>query len=60
VKNPKTNGVYGKMVNTLLQVECRPDHFDFIKAGTEIAYVIATDFTGSNGDPSDPKSLHYL
>ncbi len=48
------------MVNTLLQVECRPDHFDFIKAGTEIAYVIATDFTGSNGDPSDPKSLHYL
>lgn len=35
-------------------------HFDYIKAGTEIALIISTDFTASNNEPNFPDSLHYL
>lgn len=33
---------------------------DYIRAGAEIHFVIAIDFTASNGDPSLYNSLHYL
>jgi hypothetical protein len=33
---------------------------DYISAGCEINLMVAIDFTGSNGDPVDPKSLHYI
>ncbi len=33
---------------------------DYISAGCEINMMVAIDFTGSNGDPNDPSSLHYL
>lgn len=33
---------------------------DYIRAGTQIHFVIAIDFTASNGDPTRPGSLHYL
>ncbi|CAL4196829.1 unnamed protein product, partial [Meganyctiphanes norvegica] len=33
---------------------------DYIKGGTEINAFIAIDFTASNGNPQDPKSLHFL
>lgn len=33
---------------------------DYIKAGTQIHFVIAVDFTASNGDPNYASSLHYL
>ena len=33
---------------------------DFLKNGLNIYVVYAIDFTGSNGDPKDPKSLHYI
>jgi len=32
---------------------------DFPMGGTEIAVSFAIDFTGSNGEPSSPDSLHY-
>ena len=32
----------------------------FIAGGLEISLVVAIDFTGSNGDPSMPESLHYV
>lgn len=35
-------------------------HFDYIKAGTEIALIISTDFTASNNSPTLYDSLHYL
>ncbi|CAN0358814.1 unnamed protein product, partial [Discosporangium mesarthrocarpum] len=28
--------------------------------GTEISFIVAIDFTASNGNPLDPRSLHYL
>src|SRR6185295_18762851 len=37
-----------------------PTFLDYIAGGTEINLVVAIDFTGSNGDPRTPKSLHYI
>src|SRR6266496_4790879 len=41
-------------------VEEPPTFLDYIAGGTEINLVVAIDFTGSNGDPKSPKSLHYI
>lgn len=32
---------------------------DYVQAGLSISLMVAIDFTGSNGDPSSPDSLHY-
>lgn len=32
----------------------------FIAGGCEISLIAAIDFTGSNGDPATPGSLHYI
>lgn len=37
-----------------------PTFLDYIKGGTEMHFAVAVDFTASNGDPADPRSLHYL
>jgi hypothetical protein len=31
---------------------------EYLKGGLQLAVVLAVDFTGSNGDPSSPDSLH--
>ena len=28
--------------------------------GCQINFTVGVDFTASNGEPSDPKSLHYI
>eukprot|EP00095_Tigriopus_kingsejongensis_P003219 snap_masked-scaffold699_size109694-processed-gene-0.13 protein:Tk03219 transcript:snap_masked-scaffold699_size109694-processed-gene-0.13-mRNA-1 annotation:"PREDICTED: copine-8" len=33
---------------------------DYIHGGTTMNFSVAIDFTASNGDPRDPRSLHYL
>ncbi|XP_047205661.1 copine-3-like isoform X1 [Girardinichthys multiradiatus] len=33
---------------------------DYIMGGCQINFTIAIDFTGSNGDPRSPMSLHYI
>ncbi|XP_077410903.1 copine-3-like isoform X2 [Vanacampus margaritifer] len=33
---------------------------DYIFGGCQINFTIAIDFTGSNGDPNTPQSLHYI
>ncbi|XP_061522206.1 LOW QUALITY PROTEIN: copine-3-like [Phycodurus eques] len=33
---------------------------DYIFGGCQINFTIAIDFTGSNGDPKSPQSLHYI
>jgi len=32
----------------------------YVKGGVDISLIIAMDFTNSNKDPSNPKSLHTL
>jgi hypothetical protein len=38
----------------------QPKFVDYISGGTEISLAVAVDFTGSNGDPRKPGTLHYL
>jgi hypothetical protein len=34
--------------------------YDYLRGGIQLNLVVAVDFTGSNGPPRDPRSLHYL
>jgi len=36
-----------------------PSFLDYIQEGLQLNFTLAVDFTGSNGNPSNPKSLHY-
>eukprot|EP00298_Acanthocystis_sp_HF-20_P012828 c20075_g1_i1.p1 GENE.c20075_g1_i1~~c20075_g1_i1.p1 ORF type:complete len:537 (+),score=189.63 c20075_g1_i1:42-1613(+) len=56
----KNNGVSGLI--KVLSVAMTTEHsfLDYISGGCELSLVTAIDFTASNGEPSDPKSLHYL
>ena len=38
----------------------RPSLFAYLAGGMEINLSLAIDFTGSNGDPKNPSSLHYI
>jgi len=40
-------------------IEKHPSLTDYIMGGCEISLILAIDFTGSNGDPTSPQSLHY-
>lgn len=37
----------------------RPPPLTSQQGGVELSFVVAVDFTASNGDPRDPSSLHY-
>lgn len=37
-----------------------PNFIDYLKSGLQLNLVVAIDFTGSNGVPSSPNSLHYV
>ncbi|KAM9431269.1 copine-9-like [Salvelinus alpinus] len=66
VVNPKKKGKKKKYINsgtvTLLsfKVESEYTFVDFIRGGTQLNFTVAIDFTASNGDPSQPTSLHYM
>ena len=34
--------------------------YDYLRGGVQLNLVTAIDFTASNGDPNNPKSLHFL
>ncbi|XP_062398204.1 copine-9-like [Sardina pilchardus] len=66
VLNPKKKGKKKKYINsgtvTLLsfKVESEYTFVDFIRGGTQLNFTVAIDFTASNGNPSQPTSLHYM
>mmetsp|Transcript_11859 Transcript_11859/g.8642 ORF Transcript_11859/g.8642 Transcript_11859/m.8642 type:complete len:155 (+) Transcript_11859:734-1198(+) len=43
-----------------LQVVVKPSFLDYLRAGWGMSLICAIDFTASNGEISDPSSLHYL
>ncbi|XP_058856209.1 copine-9-like [Acipenser ruthenus] len=66
VLNPKKKGKKKKYINsgtvTLLsfKVESEYTFVDYIRGGTQLNFTVAIDFTASNGNPSQPTSLHYM
>lgn len=56
----QTDGLSRVVNHIRSHVQVRPSFLDYLQAGTEIAFTVAVDFTGSNGNPMDPASLHYM
>ncbi|KAM4606381.1 copine-3-like isoform 1-T2 [Polymixia lowei] len=44
----------------LCQVVKEYTFLDYIMGGCQLNFTVAVDFTGSNGDPRSPDSLHYI
>lgn len=59
MQNPKIKKP-GKLILEGLELAPVYNFIDFLKSGLQMNLVIAIDFTGSNGMPSSPQSLHYL
>ena len=48
------------MTFSKLELTERHSFLEYVFGGCEIGLNIAIDFTGSNGDPKKPSSLHYM
>jgi hypothetical protein len=57
-KKPYVNS--GQFFATNCNIEVHPTFADYIMGGCEVSAIIAIDYTGSNGDPHQPSSLHYV
>ncbi|XP_031566337.1 copine-8-like isoform X2 [Actinia tenebrosa] len=42
------------------KVEQQPSFLDYIRGGMRINFIVAIDFTASNGDPRNSNSLHFM
>ena len=42
------------------EVRVKPSFVDYLRAGWEVSLTVAIDYTASNGNPSDPSSLHFM
>jgi len=49
----------GSVTLDSIKIEIVPSFLDYIKGGTQVNFTVAVDFTGSNGNPNQPSSLHY-
>lgn len=50
----------GELVFEYAKQISHPTFVDYIKGGCRISLHVAVDFTGSNGDPRKPGTLHYI
>jgi len=50
----------GTLAATACSVEHHPTFVDYIRGGLDLSLVLAIDYTGSNGDPNLPDSLHHV
>uniref|UniRef100_A0A9J8BQX0 Copine-3 n=2 Tax=Cyprinus carpio TaxID=7962 RepID=A0A9J8BQX0_CYPCA len=56
-KNYKNSGVVSVKV---CQITREYTFLDYIMGGCQLNFTVGIDFTGSNGDPRSPDSLHYI
>eukprot|EP01080_Neovahlkampfia_damariscottae_P002551 gene2551-3513_t len=50
----------GLLIVDEIKVVKIPTFLDYLVGGQQISLIVAIDFTASNGNPSDPDSLHYM
>jgi len=50
----------GQVILKAINLEQKTTFLDYIRGGTKLHFVVAIDFTQSNGKPTDPGSLHYI
>lgn len=53
----KNSGVLHKLACTVIP---KATFMDYLVGGLELLFTAAIDFTGSNGHPQNPQSLHYI
>eukprot|EP00794_Sanderia_malayensis_P006163 gene6163-6874_t len=64
--NPKKKAKHKKYSNSGIinvldcQVHQKSSFLDYIRGGTELSFVVAVDFTASNGNVQSPSSLHFI
>ncbi|RWS24915.1 copine-8-like isoform X1 [Leptotrombidium deliense] len=58
--NEKKNCDKGYVDLLNIQIIERFSFLDYIRGGTQLHFVVAVDFTASNGEPFNPDSLHYI
>ena len=56
----KNEGRAGQLHVRKCAISIEYDFTDFLRSGTQLNLMVAIDFTGSNGVPSQSSSLHYL
>jgi hypothetical protein len=49
----------GTVVVNSAQIVSEPTFMDYLAGGMEISLLVGIDLTASNGEPTDPRSLHY-
>ncbi|XP_072259747.1 copine-1 isoform X2 [Pyxicephalus adspersus] len=42
------------------KIDVEYSFLDYVMGGCQISFTVGIDFTGSNGDPKSPDSLHYI
>jgi hypothetical protein len=50
----------GTIILNSVCIESVTSFLDYIQGGTQVNFTVAVDFTGSNGAPNQPSSLHYM
>nr|CAB3461666.1 unnamed protein product [Digitaria exilis] len=50
----------GQLFVDRLEEKVQHTFMDYISSGFELNFMVAVDFTASNGDPRVPQSLHYI
>lgn len=58
--NPKQRAGAGEVQVRSFNVTSYPSFLDYLQAGSELGFMVAIDFTASNGHPNDAHSLHFL
>ena len=51
---------FGEILVRMCQVTHIPTFVEYLRGGQQINLAVSIDFTGSNGAPTDPKSLHFM
>jgi hypothetical protein len=60
VELSRKNKNRGQVYFDRFHVVSEPTFLDFVTSGLDFRLITAIDFTGSNGPPADPNSLHHL
>lgn len=60
IRNNGTKLAAGNMNLENIRFSEKPSFLDYLRSGWQINLHVAIDFTASNGESSQPSSLHYL
>ena len=60
IKAPNGGKGQGKMNFKKFELVERPSFVEYLRSGWQISLTLAIDFTASNGNYSEPQSLHFL